>query len=217
MKQINRLPSGGIWMMLGLLLLLAALGLTAYNLWDERRAQASVDQALIRLETVLPQIQEQEQEMTENVPETVVPDEELPDYVRYPEMDMPTVSVDGVEYLGTLEVPVLSLTLPVIQEWSYPLLRLAPCRYSGSVYLENLVICGHNYGGHFGQLKTLQAGDEVRFTDAAGNCFAYSVTAMEVLEATAVEDMEAGEWDLTLFTCTVGGQSRLAVRCDATE
>ena len=27
------------------------------------------------------------------------------------------------------------------------------------------------------------------------------------------EDMLAGDWDLTLFTCTPGAQNRLAVRC----
>jgi sortase A len=25
--------------------------------------------------------------------------------------------------------------------------------------------------------------------------------------------MESGDWDLTLFTCTTGGQSRITVRC----
>ena len=36
---------------------------------------------------------------------------------------------------------------------------------------------------------------------------------METLMPTAVEEMESGDWDLTLFTCTVGGRTRVAVRC----
>ena len=31
--------------------------------------------------------------------------------------------------------------------------------------------------------------------------------------AVQVEDMITGDWDLTLFTCTPGGQLRIAVRC----
>ena len=29
----------------------------------------------------------------------------------------------------------------------------------------------------------------------------------------SIEQMKQGDWDLTLFTCTVGGRSRFAVRC----
>ena len=38
-----------------------------------------------------------------------------------------------------------------------------------------------------------------------------------VVSFTAVEEMTAGEYDLTLFTCTYGGQSRVTVRCDREE
>lgn len=34
----------------------------------------------------------------------------------------------------------------------------------------------------------------------------------ETLEPTDLEGMEAGDWDMTLYTCTVGGQSRVTVR-----
>ena len=47
------------------------------------------------------------------------------------------------------------------------------------------------------------------------NRFAYQVTDREELPGTAVEDMSAGNWDLTLFTCTYGGQNRITIRCEA--
>ena len=37
---------------------------------------------------------------------------------------------------------------------------------------------------------------------------------IERLRPTAVKEMTSGDWDLTLFTCTVGGQSRVTVRCE---
>lgn len=40
---------------------------------------------------------------------------------------------------------------------------------------------------------------------------------MEQLERTAIEEMESGDWDLTLFTCTVDGAARVTVRCQQTD
>lgn len=136
-----------------------------------------------------------------------------PSFVRYPDMEMPTREIEGRTYIGMLEVPALELSLPVMSEWSYPRLKKAPCRYVGSIYSRDMIICGHNYDRHFGRLKELAVGEEVRFTDMDGNVFIYSISGAEQLGKFAVEEMLAGDWDLTLFTCTKGGQSRVTVRC----
>jgi len=47
-----------------------------------------------------------------------------------------------------------------------------------------------------------------------GNVFAYKVVETETLSPFSIEEMTTGDWDLTLFTCTVGGQNRVAVRCE---
>lgn len=39
------------------------------------------------------------------------------------------------------------------------------------------------------------------------------VSLVEILDETAVEEMTAGEWDLTLFTCNYDGRARITVRC----
>ena len=141
----------------------------------------------------------------------------VPDYVLNPEMAMPEETIDGRNYIGVLDIPALELSLPIISEWSYDALQIAPCRYSGSAYLDNLVIAGHNYRSHFVSLPQLQPGDTVTFTDMDGNVFSYEVSSLETLSPYAVSDMTSGDWALTLFTCTVGGQSRLAIRCDHAE
>lgn len=141
----------------------------------------------------------------------------IPDYVLNPEMAMPEENIDGRSYIGVLDIPALELSLPIISEWSYDALQIAPCRYSGSAYLDNLVIAGHNYRSHFASLPQLQPGDTVTFTDMDGNVFSYAVSSLETLSPYAISDMTSGDWDLTLFTCTVGGQSRLAIRCDQAE
>ena len=60
-------------------------------------------------------------------------------------------------------------------------------------------------------------GSTVVFTDVEGRCFSYEVQTVETLEATAIEEMVSSEWDLTLFTCTVGGAARVTVRCRQTD
>ena len=123
------------------------------------------------------------------------------------------ITILGEEYAGILEIPELNLALPIYAECTTWQLETAPCRYTGSAAEENLVIAGHNYDTHFGKLLDLSSGDTVYFTDAFGRVFAYEVALMETLAPYAVEEMTAGEYPLTLFTCTYGGQNRVAIRC----
>lgn len=194
---------------IGCLLLAAALGITIYNILDNRRAGVAVKAAAEQLEEIIPQNSPGDAEQTMPVAE-----EDIPDYVLNPEMDMPVVQVDGYDYIGTLELPTLGLTLPVMSDWDYPRLKIAPCRYAGSAYQGNLVIAAHNYTNHFGPIKNLKIGDQITFTDSDGNAFSYSVAEIETLDPYDVDDMLSGSWDLTLFTCTIGGQSRITVRCE---
>lgn len=199
---------------LGLLLLLAALGLTAYNLWLDARASMSVD---VVLERLTPTLSSRQSELPALSSGEALEEAFVPDYVLNPEMAMPEENIDGRSYIGVLDIPALGLSFPIISEWSYDALQIAPCRYSGSAYLDNLVIAGHNYRSHFASLPQLQPGDTVTFTDMDGNVFSYAVSSLETPSPYAVSDMTSGDWDLTLFTCTVGGQSRLAIRCDHAE
>ena len=181
---------GAFCMAAGFLLVLAALLLTGYNVWDEGRAGAAADATFQALKF-------QTEEGREELPEYI-----LPDYLVDPRFEMPTVEIDGYDYIGYLDIPSLELSLPVMSEWSYPQLKIAPCRYAGSVYLDDMI---------------LAAGELVRFTDVDGNVFDFSVTELELLWPEQTEEMLSGEWDLTLFTCTLGGRQRVTVRCDRIE
>lgn len=195
----------------GLLLVAAALFLTVFNLYEEQKAAKLSMAALLELP----------EEMRNHLPTEDATEEptELvyPDYVLNPYMDMPTVEADGHDYIGVLAIPALELELPVMSKWSYPNLKIAPCRYVGSAYLDDMVIAAHNYTRHFGRLKELSGGETVTFTDADGNVFTYEVALVETLMPTDIEEMENGGWDLTLFTCTIGGSYRVTVRCVRAE
>lgn len=209
-KKKNQI--GKIFTITGLLLFAAALALSVYNLWDGYRAEQS-------REKLLEEYRDKNQNISGEGERTEESDGQIPDYQLNPEMEMPEIileDLDGAACIGVLEIPAIDLKLPVLSEWSYPLLKKAPCRYSGSAYLDNLVIAAHNYRTHFGKLKELETGDEVIFTDAAGNRFEYKVAVVEALTPQSVEDMTSGEWALSLFTCTLDGKNRVTVRCDFT-
>jgi sortase A len=130
---------------------------------------------------------------------------------------MAVVQLDGQDYIGRLDIPELELSLPVLSQWSDPNLKLAPCRYLGTAEGGDLILAGHNYKSHFGRLHRLQVGSAVTFTDVNGVVYSYQVSQFQQLQPTDIEKMEQGDWALTLFTCTLGGTARLAVRCTPVE
>ncbi len=178
-------------LVIGAVLLAAALGLLLYNLWSDATAGKQADGALLTLS------------------DRIEVNEKLID----PNRAMPTKHIGNWDYIGVLEIPSLELYLPVIDWWSYEALQMAPARYAGSAYADDMIIAAHNYHSHFGKLGQLSMGDAVLFTDVEGNVFDYRVQELELLRPEQVDALQAGDWDLTLFTCTWGGQSRLTVRC----
>ena len=213
MKNNNkkRKPGAGLTMV-GLLLIAAALFLTGKNIWDISKAKAASQAVLADL---FPIIEAAEEKNDPKQPDEIIAKQEtiIPDYILNPDMKMPTELIDGNEYIGIISIPDIDVVLPVMESWSYPNLKISPCRYNGTAYKKNFVICAHNYESHFGDLKYLDIGSLIQFTDMDGNEFCYEVVEIETLQPTAIEDMISGDWDLTLFTCTVGGASRVTVRC----
>ena len=129
--------------------------------------------------------------------------------------DMETVEIDGHSYAGSVSIPSVSIDLPVMADWSYENLKIAPCVYEGSVFSSDLVICAHNYRSHFGRLKNVQVDDVVVFTDVNGTEFRYRVGDIEILDGNDTFNMANSDWDLTLFTCTLDSKSRVTVRCQS--
>ena len=129
----------------------------------------------------------------------------------------PPIEIDGRYYCGYLKLPALGIELPVMDSWSYPNLQTSPCRYSGSAESDDIVIAAHNYNSHFGRIKELSIGDEIIYINSDGLYYRYKVCNMEYIDGYDIDRMFDGnenEWDLTLFTCTLSGQSRVTIRAD---
>ena len=199
---------GSVIMVIGVWIVASGLGLSGYNLWDNYRAGVRADAVLDAV------VRHQEEASTANPNEA---QDTLSELSTDSDRDLSMLEVDGQRYIGTVSIPAIDVALMVQENWDLALLKISPCRYMGSPYRGNLIICAHNYTTHFGRLKDLLPGDEVIFTDVDGNKFRYTVVELETIAGTAVEEMKSGMWDLTLFTCTLGGQARVTVRCDLLE
>ena len=176
-KNNRRSVFGNILIILGLLLIAASIGLTVYNLWDaERAAQESNAIADILIKEI-------GDDFVDGI--TVLPytDANTP---------MPTKMIDGYEYIGILEIPSESLTLPVMSKWDYDRLKIAPCRFTGSYYSNDLVICGHNYSKHFSPIKWMDIGEDIYFINVEGLTIHYIVVNRETLQPTDVDLMVCG-------------------------
>lgn len=195
----------------GLLLIAAALALIGYNHWEDAQADKAVASVMQQLKLPEPDsVQTAAHAPTPELPS----EQEIPDYILNPNMEMPVQEIDGYDYIGIVEVPACEIELPVISQWSYPALKRSPCRFGGSVYTDDMIIAAHTYDAHFRRLWNLYGGEEVYFTDVAGNRFGYEVVDMETIDGEDLETLEAGDWDLTLFTCTAGGSGRILIRCE---
>ena len=180
-------------MAVGLIMVMGAISLFAFNFYSDKKAEELSDKVVELID----------QGLTETVKSDSGTDDE-----------MPTVTVDGIEYIGTISIPALNVNLPVQAEWSLDRLKISPCRYKGKIADGTLIICAHNYRSHFGRFRILNEGDKVYFTDVNNHTYSYKVTEKYNLSEYDVDKMEQpSNWDLTLFTCIYSGSKRITVRC----
>jgi len=231
--------SGILFVIMGAVLIVSALLLFFYNRYEEYRAGQEAELLLDDIQSAMeaekkPYMQAthfgmqatdsdiratdsdmqetdsdtQETEVEIDSTEETGPEEELP-------AEMPVVMINGYEYIGYLSIPDLELDLPVMAEWDYKRLKVAPCRHFGSTRTDDLVIAAHNYKTHFGFLSRLKVGAEVIFTDMDGIENRYKLMKdPETLAPNAVDEVLNSGYDLVLYTCTPGGATRVVVFCD---
>lgn len=198
-----RKSPGILCIVIGCVLLLAALGLYGYNRYEDAQAGAEAQVVVQDLEQKL----EQTVSKAEST-ETSADSEEM----LSPEL--PVVMLDGYDYIGVISIPAIDIKLPVMSNWSYPKLKISPCREFGSSRTDDLVIAAHNYESHFGKLGSVSVGDNVIFTDMDGVENHYIVQKTDILQPTDVDAVEHSGYDLVLYTCTYGGKTRITVFCD---
>lgn len=110
---------------------------------------------------------------------------------------MPTLSLEGADFVGVLEMPKYGLKLPVCALWgntaTYPRL------FSGSVYDRSIKIGANSQNGQFDFYREISVGDTVTFTDMEGNLYQYTISDLSYEKHATKENLNKNDADLTLF------------------
>ncbi len=125
----------------GAVLILSALLLLLYNRYEDAHAGQEAENLLTDIEAAIAA-------QTTDTPAATMPNKGGNTATPSPtalDPEMPVVTLDGYEYVGYVEIPVLALKLPVMADWDYTQLKVAPCRQFGSSRTDDLVIAAHNY------------------------------------------------------------------------
>lgn len=213
MKSLRK--AGNVMILSGAVLISGAAGLWIYNVKTSDEAEKASEFAVSAFFSYAEE-EKSEAESSPHIPSVSEACSAI--YSRYSVSaaeipEEPVFENEGTEWLAVIEIPVLELSLPVCSELTMDNLKLYPCRYTGTVSENNIIIAAHNYESHFGNIKKLQQGDEIYYTDASGEKTLYAVTETEVIPGNDTEAMKNGSWDMTLFSCDISGRSRITVRC----
>ena len=196
----------------GVVLLLGAAGLTAYNIHESSRAEQTAAEGL---SAVAEEIEAARSRAQNTGTSSISAQTQFAEETK----ELGTVQANGRTYVGIVEIPALGITLPVLSEWSYANLKIAPCLYAGSPYTNDLILCAHNYRSHFNGLRTVEMGADVYFTTVDGKTFHFVIANRETLQPDENDRLlkQDGSWQLTLFTCYVGGATRCVIRCELAD
>lgn len=217
---------GKIMVISGILLILSAVLLCLHNYNESNKAFRNSQVALNELKNLIPEIPSENVSTIEKELEFEIKsgnnvfeefDEKYKEEknISTEKVEMPSVQLDGRYYCGYITLTSLGIELPVLNGWNYTNLNIAPCCYEGSPQTHDFIIAAHNYNSHFGQIHYLGEGDEIVFTDISGQKYRYTVMYTEYIDGYNTDQMSENKdssWDLTLFTCTLNGKSRVTVR-----
>ena len=174
------------------LLVIAAAVLMAWQ-WGIHDAQQQAATYVGTLRTLIP------------TPQSAVPEQRR-------DNAMPVLSIEGIDFIGILEMPRYGSALPVCRDWGE--ISKYPCCLSGSVYDRTIQIGGTSQKGQYDFYREISAGDTVFFTDMEGNRYTYKVTNIRYEKHADQTALQREESALTLFIKNVYAFEYMIVFCD---
>ena len=129
----------------------------------------------------------------------------------------------GFEVVGQIEIPKISLDLPILETVSQSSLRtsVAFLYGVGINQIGNTVIVGHNYqnGTFFSDLDQLESGDYIKITDMEDNVVNYKVYEIKITtpdDGSFYDRDTNGKREITLTTSTDDTTGRFVVLASET-
>lgn len=122
-------------------------------------------------------------------------------------------------YFCRIIIKKINLDYFVYNSYSDELLKILPCKFSGTTLQENGNICiiAHNYfdDRFFSNINKLGENDEIIIKDLLGNeykYYVYDIYEIDEKNITEVIKMEENKKIITLCTCTLNKEKRLIVK-----
>lgn len=125
---------------------------------------------------------------------------------------MPTLSVDGTDFVGILEMPRHSSVLPICAQWGA--VFKYPCCFSGSIYDRTMKIGGTSQKGQYDFYRDISVGDSVFFTDMEGNRYQYTVNSINYSDNADRAALEKENSSLTLFIKNIYAFEYIIIHCN---
>lgn len=122
---------------------------------------------------------------------------------------MSTLCVNGTDFVGVIEMPAYSLTLPVGNDWGKT--EQNPCRFDGSIYDGTMQIGASNQKGQFDFYREISLGDILTYTDMEGNRYTYAVRYIDSARHADRQTLAEKGAPLTIFIKNVYGFEYLIV------
>lgn len=193
MNEEKRLSIRKICVLMGIALIVAGIVVTVFWLCRVNRAFKMSEYYVTSLNSVIPE------------PVGAVPESRR-------DNTMATLSVDGIDFVGILEMPRFESALPVCEDWGS--VSKYPCRFDGSVYDRTLKIGLTSQKGQFDFYREISVGDAVSFVDAEGNRFGYRVSDIRYEKSASLDALTAKDSSLTLFVKNMYSREYIVIFCD---
>ncbi|MBQ2881351.1 MAG: sortase [Clostridia bacterium] len=132
----------------------------------------------------------------------------------YSNNNMPTLEINGIDYVAMIEIPSFDIILPITDKWDANNLPDSPSRFEGSVYNHTMVIGGADNSHQFGFCDKIETDSVITVTDMTGAQFTYAVTLVQRADDAEYTWLTDTNYDLTLFCRDTYTMEYIAVRCD---
>ena len=185
-----------ICILVGVCLLVGSVVMLALWRWNisssEKRAQYYVN----TLRKLIPE------------PQDAVPEERR-------DNTMSVLSVDGIDFVGIIELPRYGSALPIGNDWGKA--SKYPCRFSGSIYDGTMQIGATTQKGQYDFYRELSVGDIVSYIDVEGNRYTFTITSLCYEKHADQEALRQKDAALTLFIKNIYSFEYLVVFCDTSH
>ena len=193
MKHQKRSLFQNICLLSGIMMLAAALVTLLFWQWNIHASAKAAGEYVHTLRTLIPE------------PRGAVPEQRQ-------DNAMAVLSLNGMDFVGILEMPAFDSSLPVGADWGN--ISRYPCCFSGSVYDRSIRIGATSQPGQYDFFREISVGDSLYFTDMTGNRYRYVVEDIRYTRHAGEEIPDSREADLMLFIQNVYAFEYIRIYCN---